>query len=193
MEVFSSIVWGGVVRCRESQFNVGYPREVDDDLFCNDSYQLSITPITSPINRGSLSMSTLGGAVSWLHGWNFTTDLYRILEHAVDHFHYRRPRVQEASLVRDIFGRSAPSQASILDDVMQRYAALPKRLKETPPVLSDPFEDRLNFQAANIAATLLVRWCSSRSSNRKLTRMTALTYGTLYCRRCYNRGEVSDS
>ena len=156
MEVFTSTVWGGIIRCRESQSNVGYPQEIDDDSFYDNPFSLSTTPTPSPISHRSSSMSTLSGAVKWLHGWNFTTDLYRILEHAVDHFHYRRPRVLETSIVRDIFRRSAPSQASVLDDVMQRYAALPKRLKETPPVLSDPFEDRLNFQVANIAATLLV-------------------------------------
>lgn len=33
LEVYSSIVWGGVTRCRQSQCRVFYPSEVDDDLF----------------------------------------------------------------------------------------------------------------------------------------------------------------
>jgi hypothetical protein len=35
LEVFSSIVWGGMIRCRESQSKVRYPSEVDDEFFLN--------------------------------------------------------------------------------------------------------------------------------------------------------------
>ena len=98
-------------------------------------------------------------SVSWLRGWNFTTDLYRILEHALNHFHRRRRRERPTSIVRDIFEENVLSQASVLDNVVDLYAGLPPRFRETPPVISDPVEDRLNFQAANIAATLLVYLC----------------------------------
>lgn len=107
-------------------------------------------------NPGSSYPAT--GTISWLRGWNFTTSLYRILEHAVDQFHRRRPQDHQTSRVQAIFAQSALSQSSVLNEVMLMYGSLPQRFKETRPVTKDVSEDRYNFQAANIAATVqLVR------------------------------------
>jgi len=116
--------------------------------------------VTSPgilgQNPGSSYPAT--GTISWLRGWNFTTSLYRILEHAVDQFHRRRPQDHQTSRVQAIFAQSALSQSSVLNEVMLMYGSLPQRFKETRPVTKDVSEDRYNFQAANIAATVqLVR------------------------------------
>lgn len=93
---------------------------------------------------------------SWLHGWNFTTELYRILEHAMDDFHRRRPQNIGPLSPSDLFVRDAPSQSVVLEKVMSMHAELPDRFKETRTVVSDMIEDRFSFQAANIAAMLQV-------------------------------------
>lgn len=154
--MFSSIIWGGIIRCREAQSSVLYPSEIDDDDFNDSGFSSSVSPSSVKAAQYPNSLLPSNKSVSWLRGWNFTTDLYRILEHALNHFDRRRPRSRPTSAVRDIFKENALSQASVLDNVVDLYAGLPQRFRETPPVISDPVEDRLNFQAANIAATLLV-------------------------------------
>ena len=92
---------------------------------------------------------------SWLCGWNFTTDLYRILEHAMDNFRTRRARLHKNSFLSEIFGdRNMVSQSSVCDSVTAMYHRLPQRFKETPPITFDMREDRFGFQAANITATV---------------------------------------
>ncbi len=95
---------------------------------------------------------------AWLHGWNFTTQLYRILEHAMDDFHRRRPQQVGPFSPSELFTRAAPSQSIILQKVMSMYNELPSELKKTNPVVSQMAEDILGFQAANITATLQVCW-----------------------------------
>lgn len=97
----------------------------------------------------------------WVHGWNFTTDLYRILEHAMDDFHRRRPSIGPLS-PSDLFTRETPHQSVVLSKVMSMHDELPPRFKETksvPPSGKGPgLEDKFSFQAANITAALqLVR------------------------------------
>jgi hypothetical protein len=132
-----------------------YPTEIDDDMFDDNGF----APVSdnSPPVIGP-SPSRLMGAVretSWLCGWNFTTDLYRILEHAMDNFRTRRARLQKKTFLSEIFGdRNFVSQSSVSDSVMNMYANLPQRFKETPPITFDMKEDRFGFQAANIVATV---------------------------------------
>src|SRR6266487_3088686 len=84
LEVYSSIVWGSIIRCRESQSYVCFPSEVDDEFFSDSGYH-------PPGALMSTFQTQVTNPISWLHGWNFTTELYRILEHAMDDFHRRRP------------------------------------------------------------------------------------------------------
>lgn len=93
---------------------------------------------------------------SWLHGWNFTTELYRILEHAMDDFHRRCPRKLGPFTPSELFRRDAPSQSVILEKVMSMYNGLPPKLKRTNAFVSEMTEDIFGFQAANITATLQV-------------------------------------
>jgi hypothetical protein len=75
LEDFSAIIWGGVIRCRESQCNVQYPSETDDEQISDSTGYLS--KIFQPMHK-SIDVDPW----SWLHGWNFVTDLYRTLEYA---------------------------------------------------------------------------------------------------------------
>lgn len=156
LEVYSSIVWGGIIRCRESQSRVFYPGKVDDDWFSERGFE-NLLPETRSSRRRSITSTTATNEASWLHGWNFTTELYRILEHAMDDFHRRRPQNIGPFSPSDLFVRDAPPQSVVLEKVMSMHAALPDGFKETRTAVSDMIEDRFSFQAANIAATLQVR------------------------------------
>lgn len=155
LDIYTSVVWGSVIRCREQQSHVSYTTEIDDDLFDDNGY--STNPSDSPTIIGP-SPSRNGVQVqisSWVCGWNFITDLYRVLEHVITHFRDRRSRVHKHSFLHDIFKEQPSfSQASVRENVMQMYINLPQCFKETPPVTYDIKQDRFGFQAANITATI---------------------------------------
>jgi hypothetical protein len=155
LEVYSSIVWGGIIRCRESQSHVFYPGEVDDDGFSDTGCDNSSSE-TSNIQRLNINPGTTTDRSSWLHGWNFTTELYRILEHAMNDFYPPRPQMIRPFTPSGLFVRDVPSQSVVLGTVMSMHAELPDRFKETRPMTSNMMENRFSFQAANIAATLQV-------------------------------------
>lgn len=132
-----------------------YPTEVDDEMFDDNGFTNppdSSLPIIGP---SSSQVNESINANSWLSGWNFTTDLYRILEHAMDNFCTHRARLHKHSFLLDIFGdRNMVSQSSVCEKVTSMYHSLPQRFKETPPITFDMREDRFGFQAANITATV---------------------------------------
>jgi hypothetical protein len=161
LEVYSSIVWGGIIRCREAQSRVFYPREVDDDHFSDRGFissdghtQLGESPTTHNRRLSISSNNTLTDPNCWLHGWNFTTELYRILEHAMDDFHRRRPQNIGPFSPSNLFFKEVPSQSAILAQVRIMRDELPLRFRETRSVVADMAENRYSFQAANITATL---------------------------------------
>ncbi|KKY28759.1 putative zn 2cys6 transcription factor [Diplodia seriata] len=66
LDVYSSIVWSGPMYSREAHYHVRYPAEAD-----GHQLDVALTGLTDP--------------ACWMHGWNFTTDLYRVLEHTIYH------------------------------------------------------------------------------------------------------------
>jgi hypothetical protein len=150
-DIYTAVVWNGVIRVREAHCNVLYPTEMDDETFTDSIYSPSSAAATVAASSPS------GLPDSWLVGWNFTTDLYRIMEHAVDNFRTRRARTQKQNILNRIFGESGniqASQASVLQNVMELYANLPNRFKVIQPISFNAQEDRFGFQAANIIATV---------------------------------------
>ena len=136
LEVYSSIIWNGVTRCREQQVNVAYTTELDDELFNDQGYNQQVL---SPVDVGP-SPSGRWGEVrssSWICGWNFTTDLYRVLEHVITNFRDRKRH--KRTFLNDMFGeRNAVSASSIRDSIMTLYGNLPRCFKEFPEVTCDP-------------------------------------------------------
>jgi hypothetical protein len=135
-EVYVSIVWDGVMRVREQQVNVAYTTEMDDELFSDRGYNGTLR---SPSN---LRTSPGGGQgqianTSWLCGWNFTTDLYRVLEHVIANFRDRK-RHQGSFPMHLFVEKSEASISSVRNAVMQRYADLPDCFKEAFQVTCDP-------------------------------------------------------
>lgn len=86
-------------------------------------------------------------------GWNFTTDLYRILEHAVTRLRTRHSRFNLFDHSSDT-PRTAEENASILRHVDTLFIALPAAFRELRPATGRAETDIYGFQAANIQATL---------------------------------------
>ncbi|KAI9155591.1 Quinic acid utilization activator [Paramyrothecium foliicola] len=159
LDVYTAVVWGGVVRSREQLSNVAYPIEVDDDLIDNTTISTSSPALSSGISpSNNLQAFATVPSDCWLSGWNFITDLYRVLEHALVRFRRHRNRGRKRSL-HEIFGdQSAVTETSVRESVMQMYTNLPQCFKETPPMTYNVKKDRFGFQAANATASLqLVR------------------------------------
>ena len=142
------------MRSREQQSNVAYTTELDDESFDDSGYRQPMQA-QSPGSIGP-SPSSVGDNVrtsSWLCGWNFTTDLYRALEHIVTMFR-DRPRYKR-SFLQNICGDRTPlSASSVKETIMSMYTNLPQCFKETEALTFDLSHDRYGFQAANITATV---------------------------------------
>ncbi|GAB1215899.1 hypothetical protein ATERTT37_005097 [Aspergillus terreus] len=145
LDVYSATVWGGMVRFREIQSNVRYPREVNDDVLDFDN-RAQISAISTTPASNSYEPSV------WMRGWNFTTDLYRILEHAIDG--QRRTLRVENESPWSLFRPDPVPGHLIMKHVQAMFSALPSQLQTTRPVTGDPEHDIVGFQSANIQATL---------------------------------------
>ena len=136
LEIYTSIIWNGVTRVREQQVNVAYTTELDDEYVSDRGYsQRAPSPIddsTSPSARWGEVRSS-----SWLCGWNFTTDLYRVMEHVITNFRDRR-RHRRTFLNHMFGGQSTASEASVREGIMRLYGNLPQCFKECPEVTCEP-------------------------------------------------------
>lgn len=163
LEIYTAVVWGGIVRCSECQSDVAYPTEVDDEMI-DDNGMTSKDPILVNANQ-----ALTGGADCWLSGWNFITDLYRVLEHALTRLRgYRRRQTTNSFLVGIFESDFAVTKTSVLESVHRMYLSLPDCFKETPQMVYNAKKDRYGFQAANITATFqllrIVLFAASGSS-----------------------------
>ena len=154
LDVFTSIVWGGVIRSREAQSNVAYPTEADDDMFDDTGFA------TTPFSLGLVDISPgqsqpVEHNVSWIAGRNFVIDLYRVIEHVMMRFSARKGRAQRQMLIDEVLqAEDLVSHEGVRNSVMRMYANLPQCLKSTNPITSKPRLDRFGFQAADIVATV---------------------------------------
>lgn len=126
LDIYSSIVWDGCIHFQEGHAKVEYPTGKTHE---HDS-------------------ATDG--TDWMVGWNFTTDLYRILEHNLSRL---RSRSSRFNLLDDSTTRGSFSVAS-QDRVTELYSTLPPIFKQLQPATGDPTRDIYGFQAANIQATM---------------------------------------
>ncbi|KAJ9157237.1 Zinc c6 transcription factor [Pleurostoma richardsiae] len=127
LDVYSAIVWDGCVHYQESHAKVEYPSGKNAEL------EIEVVDSTH-----------------WMVGWNFTTDLYRILEHNLSRL---RSRSSKFNLLGDLATSGALSMTS-QDRVTELYSALPSIFKQLQPATGDPAKDIYGFQAANIQATM---------------------------------------
>lgn len=112
-----------------------------------------VSPASSGLNQGDVTVVSRQ-PVSWMHGWNFTTDLYRILEHVVDGTRRKFSSANGTQEVWSLFSPASMSEPAVMERVLSMYAALPSLFRETPPTTGDISKDLFGFQSANIQATL---------------------------------------
>jgi hypothetical protein len=141
LEVFTAVVWNCFIRTQEVHLNVRYPSEGDDGTIA--STKLDQIQVPQGHER-----------VSWLVGWNFTIDLYRVLEHVVNKSRAKRFSHDDRRSVDSLVFGDAFSEKSVMATMLNMYYALPTQFKTTPPMTGDPTQDAFAFQAANIQATL---------------------------------------
>lgn len=125
-----------MTRVREQQVNVTYPTELDDELFSdrgyNEKFQSIVDMQCSPASRQGEVQSS-----SWLCGWNFTTDLYRVLEHVITNVRDRKRH--RGSFPTDMFADSSVTALpTVQDSVTRLYINLPQCFKEVSQVTCDP-------------------------------------------------------
>lgn len=140
LDVFTSVVWSGVIRSKEASSNVCYPTEIDDEAL------------------EFLDTATAVQSVTWLRGWNYVTDMYRILEYAASDLQRTRTTVLRRPTIEALEDFKTSSQSAVLDRITAMYADLPDVFKTTAQPTHNFRRDLFSFQAANIAATVqLVR------------------------------------
>ncbi|KAL3468946.1 hypothetical protein BJX99DRAFT_265661 [Aspergillus californicus] len=129
LEVHTACVLGNIVRSPETRCGVGYPVGAHHPAFI-------------PGRNGHFE--------DWFDGWNATTDLYRVLEHAISDLRTKHRPGQS------ILGRG--SGGSDPGVVMARLAQIQERLLPqfvTPASRSDDNgRNRCGFQAPNIICTI---------------------------------------
>lgn len=156
LDVYTAFVWHTVIRSCESQSNVAYPTPVGDDTQFSDARYASFDGTSVLAHASPATAREAVTGQSWLQGWNFTTDLYRVLEHIVDQFRRRRDH-RLSTHVDTIFGGYTASNSDVLAAILNMYQGLPSRFKEIPKAHNST-DHLLNFQTASIAATIqLVR------------------------------------
>jgi hypothetical protein len=143
-----------VIRYREAHSLVRYPTEVDDQFITSQGYNVPpISPEATTFLPGEATVIS-PQPVTWLRGWNFTTDLYRILEHVVDANRRRFSSVNGTTQVWPLFSPTSMSESAVMDKVLTLYSTLPSQFRQTPPTTGDMSKDLFGFQSANIQATL---------------------------------------
>ncbi|KAJ9137264.1 hypothetical protein NKR23_g9284 [Pleurostoma richardsiae] len=135
LEVHTSCVGGSLIRCPEAQTNVGYP---------------------SGIHHPPFVPGRDGDYEDWFSGWNATTDLYRVLEHAVSEFRAkRRPR---PSILQHGGQDGTGTAMTTTKMVMRRLAKIQDELlpqfEGASSRSSDSGRNRCGFQASNVLCTL---------------------------------------
>ncbi|EFW99102.1 c6 zinc finger domain containing protein [Grosmannia clavigera kw1407] len=162
LDVYSSIIWDGCIHFQESHARVAYPTGQSELPPWS-----GLSPASPP-----LPASASAPAPSWMVGWNFTTDLYRVLEHNLSRLRSRSSRFALAvdgdtdhvtgdtaatstSMSTSTSPKRRPFRASSSQDrVAAMYATLPAVFKQLQPATGEPARDVYGFQAANIQATL---------------------------------------
>jgi hypothetical protein len=133
---------------------VKYPSEVDDEFITHHGYGVPrVSPESTLLPPSNVTVVS-SQPVNWLRGWNFTTDLYRILEHVVDGNRRRFSSANGTTPVWSLFEPSSMSEPTVMEQVLTMYKTLPPQFRETPPTTGDISKDLFGFQAANIQATL---------------------------------------
>ncbi|KAM0323954.1 hypothetical protein ACHAQA_008536 [Verticillium albo-atrum] len=128
LDIFTSLVWDGCVHFHEAHSRVAYPSGDQPEPGVAHSSQ------------------------TWMVGWNFTTDLYRMLEHAVCRLRTRSSRFDIFAVDRAL--ETSATTKRITDQINAMYSLLSYDFKDLRAATGKLEHDIFGFQAANIQATL---------------------------------------
>ena len=137
IDVLGAVVFDGVTKFDEASANVRYPSQ--------------ISGTTLVVNA-----SNLGPESGWLRGWNFTTDMYRVLDRATK----RSRSFQQNSSSKNppsipLLAPDRPCDVQVMNGVWKMYIQLSDRFREfTAHFTEDTAGNLYGFQAANIQAIL---------------------------------------
>lgn len=149
LEVHTACVLGSLIRCTERQSNVGYPSGIHHPPFI-------------PGRDGQYE--------DWFSGWNATTDLYRVLEHAVSEFRVkRRPRPSILQGSQDTVETSAVTTEVVMRRLSRIQEELMPQFEAISSRSTDSGRNRCGFQASNMLCTIhLARMILSISDDASL-------------------------
>lgn len=139
LDIYAAIVWNGDIHSCSINARVRYPTEAGDEY-----------------NTVLGTSGSASNSISWLHGWNFTTDLYLMLEQASNRLRMRHARIDDRLDVNAVFGMTSASSSTALAYITARYSSLPSEFRSFDPPTGRPERDIFGFQAANIQATMLL-------------------------------------
>lgn len=139
LEVHAALIDGHVIRCPELQCAVAYPQQVDGLAGIIDA-------VGKPETRFRHG--------SWLTGWNYITDLYRVLEHVIVRMRKGRLRTLDRGPIQH--EPLLPSIDDLLKKVLGVKGNLPPYAAHAYPPSHDVEANLCGFQVANIACTYQV-------------------------------------
>lgn len=143
LDVYSCVIWDTDIRGQEKRSRVYYPSEIDDYILSETSYMIPPREITKDCR-------------CWLHDWSFTTDLYRLLEHAMICHYRRQPNLPRATSNTGTYYHEPTQSKDLLQKALEPFWEFYPQFRDvfkTPGLTGGP-EDRFTFQTANIVATL---------------------------------------
>lgn len=162
LEINVSIAYDSPLWVPESECRVRYPSEVEDDALIGG------VPLQSK-------------ASSWLRGWNFVTDLHRILEHALTRIRRQDHLPDDRYPVSRVFASEEVPNSQVMDNALRLYYQLPAPLRNfSAPATGELAQDLLGFQAASVQMTL---------QSLRVTLFSATTSHDLY-QKCYVTEQV---
>lgn len=136
MDVYAAVVWNCFLRSQEIHAKVRYPGPLDDE-------------------KGDPTVTDQGGnPVTWLQGWTFSVDLYRVLEHALNKARAKKCQHEDRRNVDKLMFIDSVPDKEVMPTVLRMYYELPLAFKETPVMGENSSRSLYAFQAANIQATL---------------------------------------
>ncbi|KAL7785414.1 hypothetical protein V8C43DRAFT_154724 [Trichoderma afarasin] len=164
-DVYLATIFGSSIRQRgRTQCQVLYPAEVYDDSDIGE---------TDVHLRGD-------DHVSFIRGWNFVTDLYRILEHFVQKAHPQSSQqARRGSLMDKLLSSNTnpdtSNVANILAVSQEMYDSLPVELREARPLTGQIHQDRYGFQAINTTITLTtLKMVLARTEDRSVNQLCTM-------------------
>ncbi|KAK1957248.1 hypothetical protein LY78DRAFT_403306 [Colletotrichum sublineola] len=151
LEVHAALIDGHVIRCPELQCAVAYPQQVDG--------------LAGIIDASGQTEKTRFRHGSWLTGWNYITDLYRVLEHVI--VRMRKDRLKALDRGPIEHEPLMPPIDKLLERVLEKKGNLPPYATLAFPASHDVEANLCGFQVANIACTFqLLRMAAFACHNK---------------------------